>query len=535
MITTAELVDKIFIFCEAYAYGSSGKHFFPYQAQFAKRIIRSMLENDGEEITALFSRQSGKSETVAIISGGMAIILPVLAYMPMFLNDQRLIPYRNGLMIGIFAPALHQSQISFNRIKQYMATESAEEIFSDPDINAVFDTNNGQNVVIRLANIHVSSILTCMSASDGSNIEGKSYHLIIVDEAQDVSNFKYLKSISPMGAFYNATKILIGTPTTQKGFFYDSIERNIEDFKKRIRRKNHFQYNYETVSKYNPNYAKYIEGEKRRLGAESDEFQMSYNLKWLFERGMFIEMERLESLSIPSLGRTIFDRSKAHVVGIDLGKKSDSTIVTVGEVDWDNPIIIQVSPDPNVQDYIVYDVCVKDWLEIQGDNWEEQYHMIMSYLKNFEIRRIVVDATGVGSPMADRLSVSVDAEVIPFVFSTQAKSDMYKHFDSQIKQGRFHFPANEETQESLEYQRFMEQMTSLQKEYSGQHMVCKHPDVRGAHDDYPDSAALMCWAAKGEGVSKPVTENVNPFIEKSLMGDYYSSRNKLTARRRGGF
>ena len=77
-ISTAELTNKIFIFCEAY----SGVKLFPYQQQFAKRIIRSVLEGDGDEITALFSRQSGKSETVSTITGGLAIILPILANMP---------------------------------------------------------------------------------------------------------------------------------------------------------------------------------------------------------------------------------------------------------------------------------------------------------------------------------------------------------------------------------------------------------------------------------------------------------------------
>lgn len=530
MLSTTELVDKIFVFCEAYAYGKSGKSFFPYQAQFAKRIIRSVIENDGEEITALFSRQSGKSETVAITAGGMAVILPILANMPMFWEDKRLMMFRDGMLIGIFAPALHQAQISFSRIKQYMATESAVAIFTDPEINAVFDTNNGQNVCVRLANFNVSSVITCMSASDGSNIEGKSYMLIIVDEAQDVSNFKYLKSISPMGAFYNATKILIGTPTTQKGFFYESIERNDEDYKLGKRKRNHFQYNYETVCKYNPNYAKYIEGEKRRLGGDSDEFQMSYNLKWLFERGMFVDPEKFEALGLQECGRIFHDRKHVHVAGIDCGKKSDSTIVTVGEVDWENPIIVEQSPDPNIPDYVLYDVFVKDWLEIQGDNWNEQYYMIISYLQNFDVKRIVVDATGVGSPIADRLMANVDCEVIPYVFSATSKSDLYKNFDTVIKQGHFHYPANEETKETPEYKRFLEQMFNLQKTYAGQNMVVCHPNERGAHDDYPDSCALMCWGARGEGVSKPVTERDKLFYANTA--SFYNSRNKLTARRK---
>ena len=84
-ISTTELVNMIYNFCEVY----SGRVMYPYQTQFSKRIIRSVLENDGAELTALFSRQSGKTETVAITVGGLMIILPQLANMPMFLNDPR--------------------------------------------------------------------------------------------------------------------------------------------------------------------------------------------------------------------------------------------------------------------------------------------------------------------------------------------------------------------------------------------------------------------------------------------------------------
>ena len=84
-ISTTDLVNKVFAFCEAY----SGVKFFPYQVQFSKRLIRSVLENDGDEITGLQSRQSGKSEVISTTTGGMAIILPILANMPMFAGDKR--------------------------------------------------------------------------------------------------------------------------------------------------------------------------------------------------------------------------------------------------------------------------------------------------------------------------------------------------------------------------------------------------------------------------------------------------------------
>lgn len=99
-ISTTELVTRIYNFCEVY----SGRVMYPYQAQFSKRIIRSVLENDGAELTALFSRQSGKTETVAITVGGLMIILPQLANMPMFANDPRLQMFKDGFWVGIFCP-----------------------------------------------------------------------------------------------------------------------------------------------------------------------------------------------------------------------------------------------------------------------------------------------------------------------------------------------------------------------------------------------------------------------------------------------
>lgn len=782
-ITTTELVRMIYKFCEAY----SGVTLFPYQEQFALRIIRSLLENDGDEITALFSRQSGKSETVSTICGGLSIILPVLANMPMFANDKRLSRFKNGLMIGCFAPTLRQAQIVFNRMKKRMGSKQAQEVLSDPEIDITFDVSNGQNVI--LSN---DSLISSQSASEGSNIEGDSYMLIIVDESQDVGNFKYSKSISPMGAFYNATKILIGTATTQKGFFYDAIERNKNDQANGGRR-NHFQYDYKVVQKYNPSYAKYIEGEKKRLGEDSDEFQMSYCvtpetkiltsdlrwvradsikvgdkligfdenlpkrygqrkfkesfvedvgeierpcykinlsdgttvtcseehqwlvftsgsrtvwkktkdlvttdriykvcdvwddlpkdyrlgylsasfdgegnisqtdgyirqicfaqrdnamlsqvkqylsdfgfdynanyadkrklelgqdlvyklfikggkgellrflgsvrpqrlldsfnpnklgtvrcsnkgldgdihpkvssiefvgnkkvipirtstrtyvaeglashncLKWILERGMFIDQKTFDNLAYPEMGLSLLDTKKSHVVGIDLGKKNDSTVVTVLEVDWDNPIVIEKasSSDMNIPDYTAYNVCVKAWLEMQGDNWNEQYDKIVGFLSNFNVARIVMDATGVGDAIYDRLRANLDYEVIPYVFSKQAKSELYKHFNTEIKGGRVHYPADEETKETREYKKFEQQMLDLEKTYSGQLMICSHPNVNGAHDDYPDSLALAVYGAKGEPVAKPVTET-GGFYSVNDKG-YYRARNNLTARRR---
>lgn len=528
-VPTTELVNRIFNFCELY----SGKTMFPYQEQFSKRVIRSVLLNDGAEITALFSRQSGKSETIAITVGGMMIILPVLANMPMFADDPRLMMFKDGLWVGIFAPSQRQAQITYGRLKARLQCKTAIAVLEDPEFRLQFSTSNGQTVALTNG-----SFATAISASDGSNIEGESFKLIICEECQDISNFKIRKSIHPMGAAYNASIIKIGTATTYKGDFYDAIQRNKKEQESRASHiKNHFEYDYEVASKYNPKYAKYVEGEKRRLGENSDEFRMSYKLEWIIERGMFVDIVKFEECNgETSLERVVSDRQATHVAGIDIGGKNDSTVVTMCEVDWNMPVIMETRTDEETGEevtYMAYNTYVKDWLCISNEpDYEEQYPLIVDYLSLFWVVRVVCDATREAS-ISHRLRANLRCEVIPYIFTTKSKSDLYKHLEKEISAGRARICSGEKTRATREYNDFLEQLGDLQKGYSGTNLVVAHPDERGAHDDYPDSWALAVWGCSFAGEVNNTETNKNKFTEKTNMEKrYYSRRNRLTSRRR---
>lgn len=479
-VTTSELVNLVFNFIEVY----SGRTLYPYQEQFSKRVIRSVLTNDGAEITALFARQSGKSETISDTSGGMMILLPQLANMPMFANDKRLQPFRDGLWIGIFAPSQRQAQITYNRIRSRLLSPSAEAVLNDPDFNLQFTTSNGQT-----CSLSNGSFVTAISASDGSSIEGESFKLIICEECQDISNYKITKSIHPMGAAYNATKVKIGTATTFKGNFYDAIQRNkLEYDNGETRVRNHFEYDCDVAAKYNPWYAKYIEGEKRSLGEKSDEYQMSYKLKWILERGMFIDIEQFEQNNLePLLDVSLYDKSRTHVAGIDLGGKGDDTVITIVEVDWTQPLQFDERVDPETGEtmvYKTYNTYIKSWLKISNmPDYEEQYYMIMDFLAHFKLAKVVCDATREAS-ISHRLRANLNCEVIPYIFTTKSKSEMYKNLETEISSGRARVPASEEVLKSEEYHKFIEQLGELQKDYRGSQLVVSHPDEKNAHDDF---------------------------------------------------
>ena len=482
------------------------------------------------------------TETVAITVGGLMIILPQLANMPMFLNDRRLMMFRDGLWVGIFAPSQRQAQTTYGRMKSRMQCKEAQAVLNDPDFRLVFTTSNGQTVA--LSN---GSFCTAISASDGSNIEGESFKFIILEECQDISNYKIRKAIHPMGAAYNATLCKIGTATTFKGDFYEAIQRNkqfIKDNPTAIR--NHFEYDCDVVARFNPKYAKYLEREKRSLGENSDEYRMSYKLEWIISRGMFVDIQKVEKeCGDEYLGRVPRDMQATHVVGIDVGggsssnkKYADSTVITVVEVNWNEPVLMEKTTDEETGEdivYTAYNTYIKDWCEIRpeiAENYEEQYQMIMEYLKNFNVVRIVIDATRESS-LAQRIQANMRCEVIPFVFSSKSKSDIYKHLQIEINTGRARFPRDRDTIVTSEYRKFTQQLADLQKGYSGSHLVVSHPDEKGAHDDYPDSWCLAVWGTRDQGyVDNTETLNRGEVLSVHKNTSVFGSKNRFTARRR---
>lgn len=484
-IPTTEIVEQILKFCSAY----SGRSFYPYQSQFMRRVTQSVVDNDGEELTALFSRQSGKTDSIACLCGGLAVILPFMARLPQYRFDTRIQRFKNGILIGIFAPILDQAQTTFDRLRGRLGCDEAEAIFAIPDLGVRMDTNNGNCV-----GFSNGSSIICMSASEQSHIESKTFHLIIIEECQEVSNSKIRKSIHPMGASTNASMVKIGTAYTSRNDFYDGIQRN----KRKLNEtgiKNHFEYDYTIAQKYNPLYAKYIEKEMYRLGFDSDEFRMSYRLHWILERGMFMSPDQLERLGVDYNDKAYdiveMRRNSHQVAGLDIAKASDSTVLTVMEVDYNN-----VSPEGFLYKRVL------NWLEIFGDDHESQFYQIKDFLGNYNVEKMCVDCTGMGDPVADRLTAALpNINVIPYSFNRSSKSDLYKYLLNDLSGGRIRYPNSPEMQKVRRQRKFISQLLDLEKSYAGEYLVCEHPNERDAHDDFPDSLALANWAAKEEGMA----------------------------------
>jgi hypothetical protein len=487
------LIDKIMIFMEALV----GHHLHPYQKPLARRIIESVIINDGEEITALAARQSGKSETIANTVAALMVILPKLAK----IYPDLLGKFSDGLWVGMFAPIQSQAETLFSRVVTRLTSESALEILNDTEIDDSLGKNAGVVRNIKLKNS--GSIAMMMTANPRAKIESKSFHLMIIDECQEADDFVVAKSISPMGAYYNATMVKTGTPTTSKNNFYRAIQLNKRRQSRpgKKTRQNHFQWDWRDVAKFNPNYEKFIKKEMLRIGEDSDEFQMSYNCKWLLERGMFVTSGIMDDLGDTSQELVKSWHRSPVIVGIDPARKMDSTIVTVVWVDWDRP-----------DEFNYYDHRILNWLEIQGDDWEEQYYQIVNFLSGYDVLAIGVDANGVGDAVAQRLKLLMPrAEVVPLTSSPSEQSKRFKHLQALIQRRMISWPAHYKTRKLRLWQRFYQQMVDAEVHYKGANFTVSAPDEAHAHDDFVDSLAIAVSMTQ-ELVMPTVEVAHNPFF-----------------------
>ena len=517
VITTLAIAERICALAEALA----EKKFFPYQREMSLAIIQSVLEHDGAMLTALLARQSGKSECIGDTVCALALILPALSRSPLFENDWRFNAtdeqgnyrgYKNGIQVGLYAPIQEQADIIFSRVRHALETTTTQAVAKE--LGIVVDIANSK--VVRITN---GSTIRARSASEQTEVEGQSYHLMIIDEAQHLSTTKVRVGLHPMVAAYNGTIVKIGTCSTVKGDFYMAIKQNEREFAAGAV-KTHFFYDYEECQKYNSFYRDFIAKEKTRLGEDSDEFRLSYKCEWLLERGQFITKQQLMRSEVACvLGRYSHfwkssDRHGTQVAGIDFGKIHDPTVVTVIDVDWANPVADEwVETTETSTHFLAYKKHVLSWLLLQGDDYESQFAQITEYLACFKgLRKITLDSTGVGQWGADKFRVhygyfdrgctplgqqiSDQVEIQAIDFSQKSKSEGYKLLRADMFGCRLTFPASPEMHENKLFRKFVYELLDLRKIYRGGYMMCEAPDEPGAHDDFCVSLMLSCWGAQ---------------------------------------
>lgn len=542
-----KLVDKIVDGIMKFVVALAGHELYAYQWVFCRRIVQALLQHEGATITGLWSRQSGKTTSVADVTIGLCVLIPELAKAMPTIEELR--PFKDGLAVGIFAPIKDQAGLSYGRMREILASSVAEEIMADPEI--AVEVVSSRSDGLELSN---GSLVDAKTASPESKVEGHHYHLIIIDEAQAVDRFKVDKEIEPMRASTNGVMVKIGTAWVSRGGFHSDIEYNIEEHRRGGPR-NHFEFPYDMViaekravyerdrNLFHLAYEKYVQGQIKKFGENSLAFRMNFKLKWqesnldaVSARAILDcrDYTRVLNVILPPLPGWV------RVAGIDVAKYNDSTVCAITDINKAEPIVIH--DEVSGEDVEFYNSVLVGLLELQGDFEDHpnesdpdlrhgQYTKLKTFLRDWSVQAACMDATSMGDPVYERMTVLVpEIEWQPFTYSTSSKSDLFKHYLGELDSGRFKIASGGHSKELTEWNNWFEQHRNLEKQHSGQYLIVQAPQptstskrVAGEseyHDDYPNGSALSLHAGNGDILGEISSE---PFRAGSRGATRYQS------------
>lgn len=486
----------------------TGLFLYEYEFDMAYRIIRAVVTQEGGTITILVSRQAGKTETMAFCLDTLTVLLPRMA---LFIPDFE--DFKDGLMCGLFAPQSDQVANSLNRCLMRIGSENAEAVLGDPDI----DTGLTSNVRYNLSN---GSFIRGQTANVNSKVESQTYHVVVIEEAQDCDDFLVQKSIEPMVTATNGLIIKVGTTGTRKSDFFLEIQENIKQSRKikDPRMKLHYEYDYKRVMKdkrtqysidkkrFHLNYEKDVMRKKKKWGEHSDAFRLSYALIWALDSGMFFTDKSFAKMTNLKLGFPKHIKKEWTIAaGLDIAKDNASTILTILRIEdskSDDPT------EPPIKTVI-------KWVDLGGLGYNEQHDLLVETFIEYNVQVLYADYTGVGKPVVERLQKDIGdyMYIFPYTFSRPSKSDMWTALLLDLQAGRLIVPSNKVVRETPEFEKFKEQALALQKWYQGSYLVAEGLEE---FDDYMDSLALGILAGNEEieaGQMEVVVTPFNPFMQ----------------------
>jgi len=295
-----------------------------------------------------------------------------------------------------------------------------------------------------------------------------------------------------MGSSTNATMIHYGTTWDDATLLEEIKQTNIE-LERKDGIKRHFRYDWQEVSKHNPDYKRFVQAERARLGEDHPLFRTQYMLVPIRGGGGFLSRQQIVTMmaSHPRLKEP--EPGKVYTAGIDLAgereqtkeaalaaarQKLDSTVITIAEIDTTHT-------EPSLK--------VVEHYQWTGTPHSQVYSQTVDILKKWNCRRVTVDATGIGQPVASFLRKELGSRIQPFIFTQKSKSDMAFEVLAFVNSSRVKLYKQDG---SPEHKEMMFQLEKARQQFRPNQTMNFYVDPSEGHDDFLMSLALLVEGAK---------------------------------------
>ncbi len=439
-----------------------------YQQEVARAVLDSIQNGKGLTFSVEIARQGGKNE----LSAHLEVLLLTL-YIE-----------AGGNLIKCSPTFKPQTLISMQRLKERL---------SEFGFDGIYHSEMGYIIGLGAARA------IFLSAEESSSVVGHTADILLeVDESQDVSRDKYSKEFRPMGSATNVTTVHYGTTWDDTTLLEEIKQQNLElELKDGIKR--HFRYDWQQVAKSNPEYASYVEAERNRLGENHPLFRTQYALLPISGGGGFLSRQQIALVLGTHQRQRCPEHGKIYVAGIDLagekeqskeemlisGKpKVDSTVITIARLDNAGDSLSRLNMPA---------LSVVEQYQWTGAPHSQLYAQMLQLLRSWRPGRIVVDATGIGQPIASFLKKELGSKIVPFVFTQKSKSDMAFELLAFINSRRLKLYARDGSEE---FKETMLQLERARSQYRPNQTMNFYVDPLEGHDDFLMSLALTVEAAR---------------------------------------
>jgi len=272
------------------------------------------------------------------------------------------------------------------------------------------------------------------------------------------------------------------------------------DMERRDGIRRHFEFDWREVARFNPAYARFVESERLRLGEDHPLFQSQYCLRPLPGGGRLFtpaQLTLLEGGHARERGPTRAPGLLGYVAGLDIGGESfgggrpggpDRTVLTIARV---------IAPDPECR--VPSAECrieILDHVSWEGAPHAELAGALARLLRDvWRVRRLVVDATGLGEGLAGSLTaLRGGPEVVRLRLTEQLKSRLGYGLLAAVNCGRLGLYRNDGSPES---RLVREECTRARATYRSNRTLAFAVGPADGHDDFLISLALVVEAATG--------------------------------------
>lgn len=341
----------------------------------------------------------------------------------------------------------------------------------------------------------------CWALSTQTDADGFSAAALFLDEGSLTEAFGengFMKSIKPFTNSFAAVTVITGITSTNP-----SCMQYVAHFDEKSK---HCIYNWKDVYELKlledeisaERYKKAVLKDINMLGEFSTEVAVNYLMTYEIVDGKFITRDMMIRNKILNSELGIFDKNSEYIVaGLDLSTVSDRTVLTIGEINFENRGFEQRVETFHTREILVFNI------NRERLSSEKVAKDVAKYCNTYKIDMLMIDGTGTQGTYIEWIykelkKQNINTLIIPYNFSgLKNKVILMSNLESMLFSSRCLLPKDELRNKYLEWELLYDELIYLIKDKSkGKNSNTQYYAPSNKTDDAVMSLALATYCYK---------------------------------------